>query len=77
MCAVHEECNNYILYAVRPHPMQQEMSLRIPDPLSLSAFRGRVWHETIFSMTLPTIYGMVVCAQLRAHIIKGSEFLAS
>ena len=38
------ECNNYILYAIRPHPMRQEKSFRTPDPLS--TFRGESGHET-------------------------------
>ena len=36
---MHGECNNYILHAVQPHLMRQEMLLRTPDPLS--TFQGR------------------------------------
>ena len=38
------ECNNCILYAIRPRPMWQEKSFRTLDPLS--AFQGGSGHET-------------------------------
>ena len=38
------ECNNYILYAIRPRPIRQEKSFRTPDPLS--TFRWGSGHET-------------------------------
>ena len=52
---VHGECNNYILYAIRPHPMWQEMSLRTPDPLS--TFRGRGLGTRLISIQAPA-HGM-------------------
>ena len=61
---VHRKCNNYIIYAVRPRPMWQEMSLRTPDPLS--AFWGRALETRLFSL-LPRGLG----TRLRLMLLNG------